>query len=89
MNKHHIIISQHGVSSLKYTGEFFSKSNFFMGEIKPFWVNLWGEGGSFYMGGIMPDSCQVESRASFIKIFSSNQNHVNLKIFPNHGWIFT
>ena len=45
MNKHHIIISQHGVSYLKYIGEFFSKSNFFMGEIKPFWVNLWGEGG--------------------------------------------
>ena len=51
MNKHHIIISQHGVSYLKYIGEFFSKSNFFMGEIKPFWVNLWGEGGGFLHGG--------------------------------------
>ena len=51
-----------------------------------------GGGRLFYMGGLMSDPCQVGSRGggSFIKnFFSSNQNNLNLKIFFNHGGVFT
>ena len=47
---------------------------------KPFWANLWGL--VLRQGSIM-------SWGSFINAFCSSLNSVNLKIFPNHGGIFT
>ena len=40
-----------------------------------------GGGGLFYMEGLIPDPCQVGNGGvgSFKKMFSSNENNVNLK----------
>ena len=50
-----------------------------------FWANLWG--GCCSTWGI---NDQIMPRMEeFHKCFSSNLNTVNLKVFPNHGWIYT
>ena len=53
---------------------------------KLFWTNTWG--GVLCVRKLMINPCQG-GRGSFINAFASNWNTVNLKIFPNHGGIFT
>ena len=70
-------------SPLKYGRKRFSKKLFSWGPI------LCGKftGGLFYMGEIMTRTYQGGRDSQ--NVFFSNLNFVNLKIFTNHGGIFT